>query len=466
MIGSEYGRMSTSSEALYAPAGPAGARSRGDDDERRGDGTVAPSELWAILRHRAWLILGCALGLGLAALAYSLITPSLYTATAEILIDPRDKQVLSGDVNPSAVSPDGGIAQAESQASVIGSSGVLLRAIAATNLTADPEFNPPAGLSDRIGELIGREPRLETAAAQEERTLRALKRRLSVKRADKVFVIAVTVTAKSATKAAQLANAIADAYLTDQADARAKSARDASDALSTRLDDLRRTVQAAENRVEQYRAEHHLLSANGVLVSDQQLSEMNNQLSAAQNTSAQAKVRLQQIERLQRAGLGTDGTADALASTVITQLRAKESELVQRNAELRMTAGPRHPDSIAVASQLRDVRQLIVSELDRLVRSTKADQERAQEQERAALARLEQSKRLAESNDQVSVRLRELQREAESNRTVYASFLLRAQETREQAVVNTTNARVIARAMPPVERSWPPLLFQIGRAHV
>ena len=75
-----------------------------------------------------------------------MISPSLYTATAQIIVDPRDKQVVSNDINPSSVSPDGGIAQVESQVSVVQSGGVLLRAIAATHLEADPEFNGASAL--------------------------------------------------------------------------------------------------------------------------------------------------------------------------------------------------------------------------------------------------------------------------------------------------------------------------------
>ena len=78
-------------------------------------------------------------------------------------------------------------------------------------------------------------------------------------------------------------------------------------------------------------------------------------------------------------------------------------------------------------------------------------------------SRLEQHKALSLTNDKASVRLRELQRELDTARSVYASFLQRARETGEQASIDTTNARVITRALPPLQRSWPPLsLLVIG----
>jgi len=200
--------------------------------------TVPIAGLWKVLWYRRRMIfcivaafLGCAL-------LYGLVTPPLYKATAEIIVDPRDKQVVANDVNPSAAAPDGGIAQIESQSRVLESSEVLLRAIAATGLTGDPEFNARSATNG--DDALGRAT-----------TLAALRKRLSVKRADKVFVIEVAVTARDPEKAARLANAITDAYLADQAAAKAQSGKRATEALSAGLNQQQARVQEAENKIQQ-----------------------------------------------------------------------------------------------------------------------------------------------------------------------------------------------------------------------
>ncbi|RZK79306.1 MAG: lipopolysaccharide biosynthesis protein, partial [Methylobacterium sp.] len=106
----------------------------------RPDTTAEFGDLWRILWRRKRTVLGTALVLGLLVLAYALITPSLYTATAQILIDPRDRQVVLNDVNPAALSPDGGIAQVESQVKVIESDAVLGRAVTQARLESEPGF--------------------------------------------------------------------------------------------------------------------------------------------------------------------------------------------------------------------------------------------------------------------------------------------------------------------------------------
>ncbi|UCI34412.1 GumC family protein [Mesorhizobium sp. B4-1-4] len=415
--------------------------------------TVELGDLKRILVRRRFLIFATAALLTLVTLLYGLFTPALYSSVAEIIIDPQDLQVVTNDVNPSRVPPDGGITMVESQVAVVQSTGVLLRAIQATNLTEDPEFNGQGGL---LSHLLG------SGSAETEKTantLDALRRRLAVKRADKVLVIDVIVTAKSADKAAKLANAIAQAYLADQASARAQAATDASKSITARLDEQRRRVQQAENAVEAYKSANNMVMAAGNLVSDQELTEINTQLSAAQSRTAALKA---QVDQLRRSG-APDATSEAMRSSVISSLRAQEATLVDQVSQLGTELGPRHPSMIAAQQQLRDTRALIARELARIAAAAETDYERALANQQALEAKVAGMKSKSLDTDQASVRLRELQRDLEALRSVYATYLQRAQETREQINVDSTNARIISDAMPALKKSWPPLpLLLIG----
>ncbi|MER9655029.1 Wzz/FepE/Etk N-terminal domain-containing protein [Mesorhizobium sp. M0152] len=413
--------------------------------------TVELGDLKRILVRRRFLIFATTGVLALAALLYGLLTPALYSSVAEIIIDPQDLQVVSNDVNPSRVPPDGGITQVESQVSVVQSTGVLLRAIASTNLTEDPEFNGQGLLGRLLGGMLGSGSSETDKTAK---TLDALRGRLAVKRADKVLVIDVIITAKSAAKAAMLANAIAQAYLADQASARAQAATDASKSITARLDEQRKRVQQAENAVEAYKSANNMVMTAGNLVSDQELTEINTQLSAAQSRTAALKA---QVDQLRRSGGAPDATSEAMRSSVISSLRAQEATLVDHVSQLGTEMGPRHPSMIAAQQQLRDTRQLIARELGRIATAAETDYERALANQQALEAKVAGMKSKSLDTDQASVRLRELQRDLEAVRSVYATYLQRAQETREQINVDSTNARVISNAMPALKKSWPPL---------
>src|SRR5499427_9161742 len=428
---------------------------RADEDR------VNLKELLEVLkRRRAWIAWFTA-PLVLAALAYGLLATPLYTASTQILVDPRDRQIVKNEVSPGALAPDGGIALVESQLLVITSDTVLRKAIQRTDLATDPEFG---GRSNALFAVLARHALaavgIDLDAADgndpELKALRQIKRRIGVKRSEKAFVIDIYVTTNAKDKSVRIADAIAAAYLEDQAEARAQAARRATAALEARLDELRSRVSEAENRVQRYKAEHNILGSSGVLVNEQQLTEINNQLNNARARTAEARARFEQIEMLQRSGGEPGAIPEAVQSQTIGQMRVQYAEAARQRADLGTNLGSRHPSIIALDSQIRDLRGLIKDELSRIALAARGDFERAQASEQSLERTLDNLKRTAVTTNQAFVRLRELERDVEANRAVYEAFLVRARETSEQQTIDTTNSRVITTATPPRDRSWPP----------
>jgi succinoglycan biosynthesis transport protein ExoP len=430
--------------------------------------TAEFGDLWRILWRRKRLVFGTALLLGLLVLAYALITPSLYTATAQILIDPRDRQVVSNDVNPGALSPDGGIAQVESQVRVIESDAVLGRAVAQAGLEKEPGFGVPQenrvlNALTALREMVTG-PKAERPADPRGRALDQLRRRLAVKRADKVFVIDLVVTTIDPDLSARIVNAIANAYLTDQTEARSDAARRAAGDLRGRLDELRKAVNVADKKLEDYKARNGLIASSGRLVNEQQLTDLNTRLVAAQARTAEAKARLQGIQRARGQPVGSGATPEAVQSSAIDRLRGQYAELAAKEADLRTNLGERHPFIAAVRTQMQDVRRLIDAELNRIAGAAETEAQRAQANERTLTAEREKLQRQSAVTAQSSVQLRELEREVEAARSVYNTFLVRAREIKEQTSIDSSNARIITAARPPQDPSWPPRLILVAAA--
>jgi uncharacterized protein involved in exopolysaccharide biosynthesis len=423
----------------------------------RTTGEVEPALIGRILwRRHKWIAAAAAAAVA-ATLVYCLLATPQYTAVAQILVDPRDKQVVSNDVNPSSIAADGGVTQVESQGSVLQSSGVLLRAIAATHLEEDSEFNGSGFLSNlsHTLSLWLKRPDPGLSDRMKAETLLSLRKHMTVKRADKVLVLDLTLRARTPERAAEIANAIADAYLADQAEARADASREASKSLTGRLDELQASVRKAETEVEDYRAAHDFVVSSGQLVSDQEINQATAQLAAAQSRTASLKAQLDQLRR----NAGSESTPEAMASGVMVRLRDRESAIVEKLASASKNLGPRHPDIGALQQSLDDVRALIAKETQRLRQAAQADYARALDDENALRQKLDGMKSKSLDDSKADVRWRELQREADAARSIYQAFLVRARETLEAANVDTTNARVITRALPPVQKSWPPTLL-------
>jgi succinoglycan biosynthesis transport protein ExoP len=432
------------------------------------DPRVDLKELIRIVKRRRGSILWTAAVPVLLALLYAVLATPLYTASTQILIDPRDRRIVSNEVAPEALAADGGVAVVESQQLVITSDIVLRRAIAREHLDADPEFG---GLSTGLpgvlrNGLAAAGIGLDAAegADPELKALRQLKKRVGVKRSDKAFVVDVYVSSDDRMKSVRIADALAQAYLDDQTEARSRASGRASAALGGRLDALRSRVQQAEDRVVQYKEQHKILAAGGVLVNEQQLNEMAIQLAAARGKTAEARARYEQIASARRSGIESGANPEAVLSQTVAQLRGQYAEVARQRAELGASVGPRHPSIANLDAQIQGVQKLINEELSRIASAARSALERAEANERTLEANLEGLKQSAISTNQASVQLRELEREVEAGRAVYQAFLVRARETGEQQSIDSTNARVISKATPPRDKSWPPRLLLLGVA--
>ena len=402
------------------------------------------SVLW---EGKGTILLSVAVAL-LLAVAFVLLAPRKYTATTQILMDPMDLRAAQTDVSTTIPQSDAAVLQVESQARVIGSDNILRRVVESEGLDHDPEFESGAKSQEQIPLTA----------------LNNLRKHVDIKRPERTYVIEVSVTSEDPAKAARIANAIAQTYLTEQTEVRADAARQVSQSLSGRLKELQETLRASENKVEAYKSSHNIVGANGELVNEQQLVNLNTELSAARARTAQAKGRLDQIESVQRSKTDIGAFPEAVQSATITALRTQYTDIMRREAEQKSSLGERHPAVMEIEAQAERVHKLIEDEVNRIAVSANTEYESAKISEELMAQKVDALKNTAESTNQSLVGLRELEREAQANRTVYESFLVRARETGEQELIDTKNIRIISRADPPLTRTSPPPSLLIGLA--
>ena len=198
-----------------------------------------PREVWYVLRLRraAVLVPFCVVvGLAVAAL---LVLPAHYTATAQILIDPHGVQVTKDDLNPPSQTSDASLLQVDSEMLVLSSDDVLRKVVDRFDLASDPEFAGRTGLVSRaLDGLTGLAGAVHAQADPELAALRSLRERVGVQRLERSFVLSLSVTTDSRDLSARLAQAIADAYIVVEAESRAAVAKEAGDALTSRLGEL------------------------------------------------------------------------------------------------------------------------------------------------------------------------------------------------------------------------------------
>jgi uncharacterized protein involved in exopolysaccharide biosynthesis/Mrp family chromosome partitioning ATPase len=405
-------------------------------------------KIWSILwRGKITILLSTVIAVALAA-AFVLLVPHKYTATTQILIDPMDLRASQNEISPTIPQSDAAVLQVESQARVIASDNVLSRVVATEGLDHDPEFMRGA-MAQQYGAVAA---------------LNELEKHVQVKRSERTYVVDVSVTSEDPEKAARLANAIAQTYLTEQTEVRSNAARQISQSLTGRLKELQGSVRDAEQKVEAYKASHNIVGANGELVNEQQLTNLNSQLSLARARTSEAKARLDQVESVLQSKTPIGAFPEAVQSQTITMLRSQYAEIMRRDAEQKSSLGERHPAVIEIEAQGARLQKLIEDEVSRIAQSDRAEYERAKADEDMLSRQVDALKNTAVSTNESLVGLRELERDVQANRAVYESFLVRSRETGEQEQVDTKNIRIISKADRPMYRSSPPPSLVLGLA--
>ncbi len=420
------------------------------------------------LRRNLQLIVAIIALISVSTLIITLQMTPLYTSTTKILVESRQSNVVDVEAVLSGLSVDA--TTVDSQIEIIRSQALALRVIEKLELLKDPEFN--AALQDESWVDVlnpiewakgavsfvfpGQEIDEETRALTERiSTVDAFLGRLSVGRSGRTQVISVSFTSDTPRKAARIANAIADAYLVDQLEAKYEAARRATEWLDSRLQDLREQVKTTEETAELYRAAHGLIDADGSTITEQQLKEINSQLLLARAELDGSRAKLQRVKELVSRGSGFDSIGEVLSSEVIRDLRREQSELIRKEAQLRARYGERHPSIIEIKDERRDLDRQIQSEVSRIVVGLENEVAVAATRVSSLERSLAMTTETAGEREQDRVRLRELQREASSNRTLYESFLARFKETRQQEDLQEADARVISEATVPVVKSSP-----------
>ena len=273
-------------------------------------------------------------------------------------------------------------------------------------------------------------------------------------RVGRANVLEIQYTSRDRQKAAQIANAVANAYITDQLESRYQAARRVSEWLADRILRLGNELQEAESAVARFRAENNMVGAVTGALADQQLSELNAKLVAARAESSEKKAKYDQVQKIVAEGGNLESVPDVMRSGVIGGLRSVQADISRREADLVAKYGERHPAVVNVRAERQDNERQIKAEVSRIIANLQNDYDVAKTRE----VSLEQSLGVggqSGTNNAVALRLRELERTVNTNKALYESFLSRAKISDEQANLEVRQARIIATATVPNSSSNP-----------
>jgi len=380
----------------------------------------------ALTRRIVPMFIAAAVVIGLTLVAYSFQKPK-YAATARVAVERQQSgELVAMDKNQPNLTADSGTVDTEVQ--VIQSPSVAEAVVDHLRLAEKPGFGFPAGQT------------VKDAQAARARASEIVRNGLDVQREGLSYAIAVKFTGLDPLLSATIVNATVDAYINGRRVERSRRREREIQQLGDRLGQLRDDVMQAESAVARYRADTNLAdlqtSSPSALAG---LSTLNAQLSTAKAEQAAAQA---------RAGSGQYGTA-ALESPVLRELRTEQARLATQLTDLKGRYGPEHPARNAVERQLAEVDSLVRKEFARVQAGSNAEANAAQQATSAIQGSIAETQGRLMAGNNASVRVNELERNAESRRALYQSFLDRYRENLAAQGTERSNAYILGLATVP-----------------
>jgi succinoglycan biosynthesis transport protein ExoP len=235
-------------------------------------------------------------------------------------------------------------------------------------------------------------------------------------------VIAVTYTSTSPEKSAAIANQIARLYVETQAD--------------------RKREEKTSAWVEQ------------------ELAELNHQLSMAKSDFAARQGRLTALRELHHHEGGGHTLREAVESPLLAELRRDQSALLQSQADLATTLNETHPEVRALTGKLEELSQKIAREVDRVMAQLENETQMAGARVRSLQQRLSTVQVAHREARDGELRPRSPHTEAAGSPQLYESLLSRQQLEMSEHSEISPGMRILSVADAPKQPSSPnPILF-------
>jgi uncharacterized protein involved in exopolysaccharide biosynthesis len=365
----------------------------------------------------------------LGALVLSKVLPRTYVAISTLMVNsPMNDPLAGGEQMQTAAGflPN----YVATQIDLVQSSDVLDAVIDRLDLSSDPEY-----ASGNKGGTTGLREWVETK----------LRKNLEIEQGKGGSqLIYVTASAPNPVQAADIANAVAEAFTSQQDQRMNGPASDRAKRYAEELADLKKKVSAAQDAASQFR------NRSGTIDLDTKVDVEMDKLTNLEHRLLE--VRNSQRSNLARTAGNQEVSAAAMGSQTVRTLREEDARLRSKMAQLRTSLGPNHPQIIELQSQIDANSRSLSAALASFANATSSDIA-VSSSEVASLEKTvnEQREKVLEGR-----RFRDegakYQLELESAQTAYK----RALDGYDQIMfVHSTNINIAGRARPPVKADKP-----------
>jgi succinoglycan biosynthesis transport protein ExoP len=422
-------------------------------------GTVEVIDLghyWSVVRRQFKKIIALS---SVATLISILVVLSLipkYSATSTLLIEASESKVLS--IEEVYGLSGNGSEYFLTQFEILKSRDMASRVVEKLNLVNSAAVNPfhasnkkSFSIKASILAMINGEPEPPTEKQILVSTVDNFWSAVSISPVRKTQLVKISFESEDASFAPIAANAVADAYVESQLEAKVGLTKQAADWLGARLGGLKEKLDISEYKLQEFREKNNLIDIKGVTtLVTKELDQVAGRLVSVRIELLDFKTSYNQLQSLKDMSYNSLSSLPfILDNSLVVRLKESESTAGLKVSELSDRYGAKHPKMMAARSDLKSVRASLLTQMVLIAEGIENDYSAAKSKERSLVEALDETKARMLSINRTEFELSDYVRNARANRALYETFFTRINETAETSTLRTANARIVDPAIAP-----------------
>ncbi|MGA0600128.1 GumC family protein [Caulobacter sp. KR2-114] len=428
-------------------------------------------EYWqALVKHRVAIGVVFVVALVVGALV-TLLIPPVYTASATIQIDrdaPKVMNVQQVDESPDLFSSEEFY---QTQYGLLRSKSLADRMVKTLGLDSNRTFltGGHSSVLALLGAPIGLSMPSSQGAAQK-KAVKIFRHNLGIDPVRGSHLVKISYSNANPVLAAQIANSTAENFITANLERRYEASSYARDFLQNRLGQVKAKLEESEKQLADYATAQHIINLPGPtgVGSEVTQSPTANSLVSLNTALSDATAQRIKAEQEWRQAQSTPGTdlPQALASPTIQALIQARASLQATYQDKLNLYRPEFPTMVQMHAQIAELDRQINTQTGAIKQALKAQYQTALNQERQLGGQVNGLKSDMLSLNDRSIQYNILQREVDTNRTLYDGLLQRYKEIGVTGGIGVNNISVVDRADPPDQPSQPKPLTNLALAAV
>ena len=426
--------MATESDSTEVAEEAAAREARGFD----------PREYLRLLLAYKWIILGMTTIVSVAVVFWTINQPRIYEASCTVEYDPNPARPLGNQVEDVS-GPNASFWMNrefyQTQNRIIGSRIVAEMVVNRIGLNRNPDFMK-----------VRERSRASWHGASVEQAAQTLQERTVIEQLKDTRLVQIRVRDENRQRAAQLANAIADAYMEKTMQDRLGSTVNALEWLSTQLDKVRRDLDGSEMALFQFKQDNNVLD---VSMEHRQttlarvIEEYNIQLTTARAKRIELGARLKVLREANRADPLAVNVSMVIQNASLSTLRDLLNQKIAEREGLLTHYGENHPKIQAVDHEIDAMKTQMRDGVDGLIASAEADLRESQNIEIGLRDTIVEANNAGHELNARDIQYESLLRARENNAKLYNLLLERTTETDLTRMLRVSYVRMVDRALNP-----------------